>query len=178
MVACDVIIDGHSYRIFLPPILSERFEVIVDGSPITVRCHEKPSEGKPFHLETNSVSHLLQVFPIDADNVRQVVIDGSKLVAKLRTVTVQEAQTKIVDNKSSREPVAEETTIVRSPLPGKILSVKTRVGAEVAKGYPLLVVEAMKMENEILSPRKGIVAEIHVSQNDDVKKGDRLITIS
>ncbi len=67
---------------------------------------------------------------------------------------------------------------VESPMPGKILSVKSSVGAAVKKGDVILVLEAMKMENEVVAPEDGTVASINVSAGDAVEAGDVLATLN
>lgn len=51
---------------------------------------------------------------------------------------------------------------ITSPMPGNILSVSVQPGSAVKKGQVLMILEAMKMENEIISPRDGVVASVHV----------------
>lgn len=67
---------------------------------------------------------------------------------------------------------------VTSPMPGKILSVKTSVGSAVKKGDVLFILEAMKMENEIVAPQDGTVASIDTSENDQVESGAVLATLN
>ncbi len=67
---------------------------------------------------------------------------------------------------------------VDAPMPGKILSVKASVGAAVKKGDVILVLEAMKMENEVVAPSDGTVASINVSAGDAVEAGDTLATLN
>ena len=67
---------------------------------------------------------------------------------------------------------------VESPMPGKILSVKTSVGASVKKGDVLIILEAMKMENEIVAPQDGTVASINVSVGEQVEAGAVLATLN
>jgi biotin carboxyl carrier protein len=63
-------------------------------------------------------------------------------------------------------------------MPGKTLSVKATVGAAVKKGDVLLVLEAMKMENEIVAPEDGSVASVNVSVGASVEAGDTLVTLN
>ena len=67
---------------------------------------------------------------------------------------------------------------VTSPMPGKILSVKTSVGTAVKKGEVLMVLEAMKMENEIVAPQDGTVASIDVSEGAAVESGTVLASLN
>lgn len=66
---------------------------------------------------------------------------------------------------------------VKSPMPGTIVNIKVAQGAAVKKGQVLLILEAMKMENEILSPKDGTVAQIAVAQGATVSSGDLLAVI-
>ncbi|MDK2783686.1 MAG: glutaconyl-CoA/methylmalonyl-CoA decarboxylase subunit gamma, partial [Thermococcaceae archaeon] len=63
------------------------------------------------------------------------------------------------------------------PMPGKVLRILVREGDEVKAGQGLLVLEAMKMENEIPSPRDGVVKKILVKEGDTVDTGQPLIEL-
>lgn len=67
---------------------------------------------------------------------------------------------------------------VESPMPGKILAVKKNVGDAVKAGDVILVLEAMKMENDIVAPQDGTVASINVSVGDSVESGATLATLN
>lgn len=69
-------------------------------------------------------------------------------------------------------------TVMKSPLPGKILKVMATPGSSWKKGDTLLVIEAMKMENEILAPRDCTVVEVAVASNQTVKTGDLLLKLA
>ena len=63
-------------------------------------------------------------------------------------------------------------------MPGKILAVKKNVGDAVKSGECILVLEAMKMENEIVAPEDGTVASVNVGVGDSVEAGDTLATLN
>lgn len=67
---------------------------------------------------------------------------------------------------------------VSSPMPGTILDVKVKEGDTVKKGQTLVVLEAMKMENEIPAPQDGTVASILTSKGSSVNSGDALVALS
>lgn len=67
---------------------------------------------------------------------------------------------------------------VASPMPGKILDVKAKVGDAVKKGQVILILEAMKMENEVVAPEDGTVASIDVAAGATVEAGDTLATLN
>ena len=64
-----------------------------------------------------------------------------------------------------------------APLPGTVLSLKLEPGAKVAAGQVLLIIEAMKMENEILAPRPGQIGAILCRSGETVQSGDLLLTL-
>lgn len=70
------------------------------------------------------------------------------------------------------------SAVVRSPMPGKITRVLVREGELIEAGQGVLLLEAMKMENEIKAPAAGIVKVVHVSESDAVEKNAALIEIS
>ena len=65
-----------------------------------------------------------------------------------------------------------------SPMPGTILRVLVNIGDEVKENQPLMILEAMKMENEVVANHAGKVAGIHVNPGQVVNAGDALITIA
>ena len=65
-----------------------------------------------------------------------------------------------------------------SPMPGNILRILVNVGDTVTENQPLMILEAMKMENEIVAAKAGVVAGIHVKEGQVVNPGDALITIN
>lgn len=67
---------------------------------------------------------------------------------------------------------------VESPMPGTILDIKVASGAAVKSGDVLFVLEAMKMENEIVAPQDGTVASINVNKGDSVEAGQTLASLN
>ncbi len=74
-------------------------------------------------------------------------------------------------------PVANGTK-VNAPMPGTILDVKVAQGQAVKKGDILCILEAMKMENEILAPQDGTVAQVNVTKGASVNSGDPLVVLN
>ena len=65
-----------------------------------------------------------------------------------------------------------------APMPGKILSVKVKPGDAVKRGQAIMVLEAMKMENEIVAPEDGVVASVEVAAGSSVEAGALLASIN
>ena len=75
-------------------------------------------------------------------------------------------------------PTSDGDGVVRSPMPGKIVSVSVVLGAVVTKGQPILILESMKMENTIASPIDGTVSAVLVAAGDAVQHGQTLAEIA
>ena len=73
---------------------------------------------------------------------------------------------------------AGEGEKVEAPMPGNIMKINVKVGDTVAEGDVLIVLEAMKMENDIVSPKAGKVTSVTVQQGATVDTGDVLVTIA
>lgn len=67
---------------------------------------------------------------------------------------------------------------VNAPMPGKIISTKASVGQAIKKGEVILILEAMKMENEIVAPQDGTIASINVTAGQTVEAGSLLATLN
>lgn len=80
--------------------------------------------------------------------------------------------------KKAKASGAAGSVKVSAPMPGKIIAVKKDAGAAVKKGEVILVLEAMKMENEIVAPQDGTVASVNVGAGDAVEAGDVLSTMN
>ena len=69
-------------------------------------------------------------------------------------------------------------TAVNSPMPGTIMSISVKPGDSVKAGDVLCILEAMKMENEIVAPKDATVASVNVNQGQSVNSGDLLVSLS
>ena len=72
-------------------------------------------------------------------------------------------------------PAASGDSVLRAPMPGKIVRVNVSEGDTVSKGDPLVVLESMKMENTLSSSLDGVVKAVHVSADDSVQQGQTLV---
>jgi biotin carboxyl carrier protein len=100
------------------------------------------------------------------ETIRELVIGG---------VTYETRYTMKYDRRTPY--VAPDPHVVRCVIPGVILTVVVRKGVRVRSGDPLLVLEAMKMQNDVRSPRDGIVRALRISPGDIVTKGQILIEL-
>ena len=119
-------------------------------------------------------------------NGKEYIVEIEEMGASQESVTtqpVQPAQVSKVEVPNVPEIPKKETPVkgtgggVSAPMPGKILDVKVRNGDRVRAGDVLLILEAMKMENEIVAPKDGVVKEILVNPGDNVERGTPLVII-
>ena len=80
-------------------------------------------------------------------------------------------------NPTSADPSSTGGAVIRSPMPGRVISILVRPGDAVSVGQELCVVEAMKMEQSIRSPQNGVVKEIRVQPTDSVRTNDPLLEL-
>lgn len=93
-------------------------------------------------------------------------------------VEVQDDRSKQIEvlTGQGRKPVVGG--VVKAPMPGLVVRVEVTEGQAVELGEGLVVVEAMKMENELRASHKGVVEAVHVKAGDRVEKGTALVTLS
>lgn len=75
-------------------------------------------------------------------------------------------------------PVSAGASSIKAPMPGTINAVKVTAGESIKKGQVVAVLEAMKMENEIMAPEDAVVASVAVTQGQSVNTGDVIVTLN
>jgi biotin carboxyl carrier protein len=126
---------------------------------------------KEFHVLMKSLSYRVFVLQIDEKNQTMVLsINGKKVQVKLVS-QIQDLLKKMGLESDAHDKIDE----ILAPMPGLIHRIEVEVGQSVAKGDPLLILEAMKMENVIKSPGEGVVRSIHIKEKAAVDKGQLLI---
>lgn len=120
------------------------------------------SDGKSYRAEMVSADHRSKVFTIK--------INGSKYQVKLA-----DAYDQMIERLGLSVVTAKAAKDVMAPMPGLVLKLMVKAGEVVSEGQPLLILEAMKMENVIKAAADGIVAKVEVSQGAAVDKGQLMI---
>ena len=140
-------LDGREVAVELVPL---------DGAIASLRL---PEDGRSYHITYHKGSN----------GSWKVGVGEREL--ELEVLTPAEA---IEDVSAGREGGPSRLT---APIPGKVVSVKVAEGDEVEPGQPLVVLEAMKMENELAAEQKGRVAAVHISEGNTVEGGEVLIEL-
>ena len=103
-------------------------------------------------------------------------LNGNVATAPVMQTSMPVAAPKVTKPVAASAPAGAVT--ITSPMPGKIISVKVSVGAAVKNGDILMILEAMKMENEIVANQDGIVASINVNEGAAVEAGTVLASLN
>ena len=107
----------------------------------------------------------------------RVNVNGTSYEIEIELMSETEAKSAPAAQAAPAPKATGEGEAVQSPMPGTILDVKVNVGDSVKKGQVLMVLEAMKMENEIMAGVDGVVTSVGVTKGAAVQTGDALCTI-
>lgn len=112
----------------------------------------------------------------------RVTVNGTVYEVELEEITGAAPAAPAAEKPAAPAPAAPaapagEGERITSPMPGTILAVNVAAGQSVKKGDVLMVLEAMKMENEIMCPRDGVVASVHTSKGSAVESGALLCVL-
>lgn len=131
----------------------------------------KVSGGK-MHIIKGNTSYLAEIVAKDMDSKTVKV----KVNGHIFEVSVKDQYDNLLDKLGMSNMNAQVVNEVKAPMPGLVLSLKAKAGDSISKGDPLLVLEAMKMENVLKSPTDGIVKSIAVSEGQAVEKNQLLVS--
>lgn len=159
-----VTIDGQPYEVMLnlPSSNGSGYTVVVNGEEVRVLLPESAL----LHGE-------LEWLVVD-ERPYEVVIDPNltwiKAFSGIHRLEIEDLDTRVNRPRSGDGRV-------KAPIPGLITHVRVQVGDSVEAGRALLVLEAMKMENEIRAPRSGTISALHVSPGQTVARNEVLVDI-
>jgi biotin carboxyl carrier protein len=165
-----------------------KYQVVLDGEPVVVELIER--DGRTFvvgdgeetpvelHAVRDGVYSLLlglQSLPVVADGPN----DDLTLTLGSETwrASVQDEREALASAASGGKAGRRGGGVMRAVMPGIVREVLVEAGRDVARGTPLLILEAMKMQNEVRADADGRVNEVHVKAGTTVAKGDALVTV-
>ncbi len=167
----DVELGGRRRHVAVEPMGGTRFRVTIDGRPQVVDAVRAGARALSLILDADAgTSHEALVVAGAAPGERLVWLDGRTAVV---TVDGRRGRGKA----DLRPGHGAGTQSVVAPMPGRIVRVLVGVGDEVAPRQPVVVIEAMKMENELRSSWGGVVNDVLVTEGASVDAGRVLIVI-
>lgn len=157
-----------------------RYSVRINETDHVIDVEELARDTFTVHLEDG---RLVDVVLTDHQDLAQAVIAPQLEIGQPRPPAVAPLARDLPPAAATSAPPARRPATGRAsgaksviaPMPGVILSVDVAVGANVQRGQTLLVLEAMKMKNELKAERDGVVASIPATAGDQVKHGDVLL---
>jgi glutaconyl-CoA/methylmalonyl-CoA decarboxylase subunit gamma len=137
----------------------KNFKFTISGNTYEVEI--KNFEGNLANIEVNGTPYAVEVH---------------REVRKTKTPTLVRAEVPFTGGKIERRGKGDPVPVI-APLPGTIMEIFIKPGDMVKKGHLLMIMEAMKMENRILSEKEGIVESVKVSPGSNVLQGDILVEL-
>lgn len=129
---------------------------------------------KKFNITVNGKSYEVDVEEIGGV---QAPVQRTQTQAPAAKASAPAAQAPAAPKAAAPQPVAEGGETVVAPMPGTVFDIKVSVGDTVNNGDCVIILEAMKMENEIMAPCAGKVLSINVNKGASVNSGDVLVVI-
>jgi biotin carboxyl carrier protein len=146
-------------------------ETRVDGVKVDVAVVE--AEGGLYLLRRGNEQIVAQVDGAGAKTSVSLRMPGRDVVV----VAAEVGEVRRVAVETARAPKSAGPVTIRSPIPGRVVKLLVKVGDVVAAGATTVVLEAMKMENELRAPRGGPVTAIHCAEGAAVEAGQDLISV-
>ncbi|HFQ94168.1 MAG TPA: biotin/lipoyl-binding protein [Anaerolineae bacterium] len=168
---------GHSMK-YITTVNDEEFiieidhedEITVNGVRYDIDFQQLTEDGNELSLILNKRS--LEAVAEERNGVWQVLT-----LWELYSVKVQDEYSYRLAQARGEDAHETGDAAIKSPMPGLIVSVVVEEGDAVAKGDKVVILESMKMENELRAPRDGVVGRISVAAGDSVEKGQVLAVI-
>lgn len=130
-----------------------------------------PTDKSNYHVLKNNKSFKAEITHIDFINKKYTVSVNNNVYE----VAISDALDMLIKNMGIEKGRTKVVNAIKAPMPGLILEINVEVGQEVKENDPLLILEAMKMENSFLSPRDGKIKSIAIQKGNAVDKGQLLI---
>jgi len=159
-----VTVNGKKYEAQVEDEFGKIMLLAVDGGLFNIQLGDGPSKGN-MNVKVNERNRMIE---------SKDFFSAKEIAAQKISISPPEAQVGVELRPAAITP---NTDGILAPMPGKVISVKIDVGEKIRAGDVVLILEAMKMENEITSNKDGKVTEIRVKEGDSVDANDILIVI-
>ncbi len=162
------------------------FEIVIDGKPHKLELEHEGShwtcqlDGETLEADALVTKHDVISILIGGTHYevkRERTATDTHLWVKNSRFAVEVRDPRSLRSRKAAAASGEGPQKLTAPMPGKVVRIILPTGSEVEAGQGVLVVEAMKMQNELKSPKKGIVKQVMVSEGASVSAGDVLAIV-
>jgi biotin carboxyl carrier protein len=158
-------IGGKEYRI---EIISET-EVVINGTPHTID-YEPLKVGSSCSLLVDGMSFEPSTF--QENGGWEILLSGSRF-----SVKVEDERERRLRLASGQTVLNKGRIVLHSPMPGLVIDIPVKEGDQVEEGDVLVILESMKMQNELRAPRAGKITRVQAAINDNVERKEALLTL-
>lgn len=166
-----ILIDGRTRAVELEDV-DGKLRVVVDGQERVVDAHHLG--GGVWSVLEGTAARLIQI----DGSYPKLTVEVSHPDGEPRLCTALVSSGKTDSGDASAKGATSGPLTLRAPIPGRVVKVPVKIGDTVKIGQTLLVLEAMKMENEIRAPQAGVVSAIHAAEGSAVETGQNLISVA
>lgn len=162
---------------YITRVNDEEFVIEIDQDDVITVNGERHGIDFQQLTEGGTLSLLIDHRSLEAiveerEDAWEVLLHG-----ELYTVQVQDERAYRLAQARGQLSDASEAVVIRSPMPGLILNVLVEEGERISKGQTVVILESMKMENELRAGRDGVVTRVHVGKGDSVEKNQELVAV-
>ena len=166
----EIDINGRTRTVTVERAVADKYHVLLDGEPRELDVRRSGVHGLSVLLGPAGASRELQVTPSSAPGEVLVTMDGRLVQASINARQTGRHRADSGDTAAGEQPIT-------APMPGRVVRVLVQAGDDVVAKQGVVVVEAMKMENELRSPKAGRVREVNVAPGTSVEAGRVLLVV-
>jgi glutaconyl-CoA decarboxylase len=166
-----------------PDKLLDRFRIKVSNQEFIIEIFNQDlldEQFKKYSILVNGTQYTVEVESLSEEEDKQtrpIVHDSPLTKTPTQAPVAKPVDTTVIPSAPSAPSGPMEGKVLTAPMPGKILEIKIKVGDHVESGQPLVILEAMKMENVMTAPATGNVKEIPIKVGANVNQGETLVVI-
>lgn len=163
----SVDINGKEYRASLEGTSGNTIQVVVEGNLYFIELPNEPTTSK-IDAVINERSRIIE---------SQDIFGSKKIIITKESNAPLQKESIINEIKPSSQKPSKSAEGILAPMPGKVVAVAKKVGDTISVGDVVVILEAMKMENEITSNKDGKVTEVRVKEGESVDAHDVLVVV-
>lgn len=183
-------IDDSTFEVEIDGPDNGTLHITIGETTFPVQITDGDRTKGQYKITVGETEHLIQITSTSSPSQYSISLNKQTFAAALNPVSTTPSMPSRTYTPTSTPSVSDEISVttpgivesaepgtVTAPLPGRVLEVRVELNQQILAGDVLLVLEAMKMANEIRAPHDGTISTIHVENGTAVEKGQVLVTI-